>query len=183
MYVCWLFFHVRKIIDTRTYVNSYTVGPGFNCECQMTGNCEGFFRTKFLQSQSALLGYNCNCAHAQKLRRRKELKIQHTIKCWNASKLLLWYTFLHVLACINIHVVFSFFPCVSSRQLVATHDKTQTDILGKSNSVSVWTNDSVMCVYCVLPGKRPWALAVQRRKSGGGRLRELPGAYQGTFMR
>ncbi len=37
--------------------------------------------------------------------------------------------------------------------------------------------------YRILPGKRPWTLAVQRRKLGGGRLRELPGAYQGTFMR
>ncbi len=37
--------------------------------------------------------------------------------------------------------------------------------------------------YRVLPGKRPWALAVQRQKSEGGHLRELPGVYQGTFMR
>ncbi len=38
-------------------------------------------------------------------------------------------------------------------------------------------------MYRILLGKRPWALAVQRQKSEGGRLRELPGAYQGTFMR
>ncbi len=42
---------------------------------------------------------------------------------------------------------------------------------------------SQTCDYRTLPGKCPWALAVQRRKTGGGRLRELPGAYHGTFMR
>ncbi len=37
-------------------------------------------------------------------------------------------------------------------------------------------------LYRILPGKHPWALAVQRRKLGGGHLRELPGTYQGTLF-
>ncbi len=46
-----------------------------------------------------------------------------------------------------------------------------------------WMVTCYLYVYRILPGKGPWALAVQRRKSDGGHLRELPGAYQGTFMR
>ncbi len=74
--------------------------------------------------------------------------------------------------------------------------QTYVHVSNYSNVTQTITYNTQLCInrYCTLrnpppensyhvhPGKCPWALAVQRQKSGGGCLRELPGAYQGTFM-